>query len=152
MRRFMPTILAALAVGGCAHPPVTRPVAEIRPGAAPGVADVRHDATYALVALDRPDAPPLVRSHLHQGQQVGFRRAGDQSVAAFAGAQTFPLPEGEFAWLVVPGTGPDWRVRAGDNCRRCGEAAKSALVLTAVAVLVVGGGALYILCHSNAAF
>jgi hypothetical protein len=143
MRRVVLLALAfSIAAGGCAHPRGRFPAAEFRAGRAPATRTVRHEASYALMRTDGP-GEPLATARVLRDECVGFRREADQSIVAVAGNKTFPLPDGEFAWVMVPGTEPPWRERAGTDCKDAAAKVGGALVLGGLALGCVGLGFLY---------
>jgi hypothetical protein len=141
-----PAVLLALsfavAVGGCAHSPGSKPAAELRAGRPPATRTVRCDATYALVRSDRP-GEPLATALVVRDQQVGFRTEPDGAVVAVGGSKTFPLADGEFAWVLVPGSDGGWRGRFGGSSRDAVGKVGGGLVLGGVALATVAAGALY---------
>jgi hypothetical protein len=74
--------------------------AESKDPASPVILTVPADATYVLQSYDRANGTPLFSVPLRRGDRYGFRRENDQMVAV-AGKQTFPIPDGMFAWVVV---------------------------------------------------
>ena len=143
MRRVVLLALAfSIATGGCAHPHARKPAAEFRAGRAPTTRPVCHEASYALMRIDGP-GEPLATARVLRDECIGFRREADGSVVAVAGNKTFPLPDGEFAWVLMSGTEPPWRERAGTDCKDVGAKVGGALVLGSLALGCVGLGFLY---------
>jgi hypothetical protein len=143
MRRAVLVALAfSIIASGCAHPHARKPAAELRAGREPTTRPVRHDATYALTRIGGV-GEPLATARVLRDECVGFRREADGSVVAVAGNKSYPMPDGEFAWVLVPGTGPTWRERAGADCKDAAAKCGGALILGGLALGMMGLGFLY---------
>ena len=143
MRRAVLLALAvSIAASGCAHPHARKPAAEFRAGRAPATRPVRHEASYALTRVDGT-GEPLATARVLRDECVGFRREADGTVLAVAGNKTFPLPDGEFAWVLVAGTEPTWRERAGTDWKDAAAKCGGAVILGGLALGLAGFGLLH---------
>jgi len=143
MRRVTLVVLAVLVpVAGCLNPHARRPAAVYRPGAdKPTTVTVPYDASYGLTPLHR-DGTPMLTVYLEHNEQIGFQQLPDGPVVALAGRQVFPLADGEFAWVLVPGSDGSWSERAGQDREQFRKGVKDAVSFVTLLpfMLVLGLG------------
>jgi hypothetical protein len=135
---------------GCVTAPKGAVVA-YRDGDAPATKPIKYEAIYALCDKGAaPDAPPLTSHYLTKGEKVGFCRGADGAVHAVAPGYLAALPPGEYAWEVVPGSGPSKKERAWTQAREGSLAAgKVILIAGGIALLaVVVAGVLLIIAFA----
>jgi hypothetical protein len=103
-------------------------------------------ATYALFAGGSDESIETVA--VAQGRQIGFIHASDGSLVAYAAGSQFAIPEGTYAWRVVPGspgpppgsftsTGPE---AAGARLGRVVVGTAELVVKTAVLMVLAAAG------------
>jgi hypothetical protein len=126
------------ALTGCVTAPPKGAVVAYRDGDAPVTKPIKYEAIYALRDTGAPDAPPLTTHYLTKGEKVGFCRGADGTVNAVAPGYLTALPPGEYAWEVVPGSGPSKKERAWTQAREGSLAAgKVILIAGGIALLAV---------------
>lgn len=155
-RRFVMVLALLSALTGCVGSPPSGPLVEYRDGLTPITRPVKCEAKYALRTDGAPDAPPVVERFAVEGQRIGFYRDEYGELFAVAPGWAQPLGPGGYRWEVVKKSVPSWRARVREHVRRdvdeTQKFAREALVVTGTVLILVGLGALYILCQSNTGF
>jgi hypothetical protein len=153
-RRCALALALVSALTGCVAAPPKGPLVEYHEGLAPTTRRVECEANYALLTKN-PSAVSgqIALHHIVKGEWVGFRREADGTVIAIAPGYTFPLPPGAYAWEVVRESVPPWRERLWCEVRQrgivAGRITGTALLCTAVVIIVVAGVVLYFVVKSK---
>ena len=155
-RRFLMTLALLSALTGCVGSPPSGPLVEYRDGLTPITRPVKCEAKYALRTAGPPDAPPVAERFAVEGQRIGFYRNEYGELFAVAPGWTEPLGPGGYRWEVVKSSVPPWRARVrervNDDVVETRKFTREALATTGTVLILVGLGALFVLCHSNAGF